>query len=413
MTKKSLFYPQSLLILCLVSMLSCKKQIENTSKNFEPTLKYQRWFEDSLMKKERQKIFTDDSLPTNNFHNQFLSRLEKLNNEAKWEHSKSFQVLDRIFVYVPLESNLNPFSNKNFQASRSLIFYQDRLGNCQMDIIEIISDKGEIFNSNLKEVAINAVLKKNFPNLVVSFTNDLNANVLFYDQNYMPTHSYRISKGGWSKSSFSLQNEKRKITNFDSTPSFAESNCRNFVLIGYWYDLETGEILSWEILDSWTECLEGTGGDSGGGGSWGATPEDEIPAPVAGTLCQYYNFKTVGQAYVASIKDLEYTLAYVNLANRTSIFRIRFPGCCLSMPKYNITDARASEIFDVAFNFALRDIVDELNVGVLVITGAKSRLKILIQQNLSNLLPGATFSTLGYCDGDIPVTTITPSSFCP
>jgi hypothetical protein len=180
----------------------------------------------------------------------------------------------------------------------------------------------------------------------------------------------------------------------------------------------------------------GTGGSTGGGGGgWenenpcraipgqdtnpcnGTNPQPGGWTPVVAPtwagmpkLCTNYDFVEVGNSYTVSIKYLQQIWAH----NAQPYERIwtNFVESCLTIPKYGINPAQASQIFNDVFNSASNTVLLELNAGKLAPASyaITARLKQLIQTRLARARRGAVWNT-NLCSGaDIPAT---EAGWCP
>jgi hypothetical protein len=157
----------------------------------------------------------------------------------------------------------------NFEAARSLIFYQDKAGTVHMNVVEILSDKSTSLVNSVPEI-----MKTAFANMYSGkHTNTINvsANVVFYNEDYNYESSFKITNGTLTKNKFIIQNRKssvqnRAINTLTSTTSCG--GCETYYVVGTLYYIDTGEIIYQEILGSYQDgpgCDINDGGQYGGG----------------------------------------------------------------------------------------------------------------------------------------------------
>ena len=179
-------------------------------------------------------------------------RMKAINAYLNWDEAKEYNADGIKYLIAPVKHDAKPFTNKDFEAAKSLIFYEDNLGKIHMDVVEILSDKGTSLGNNVQEI-----IRTSFINMYLGKsknTINVNANVIFYNEDYISKSSYKITKGSWSKSKVALLNA-RKVGN--SHAGRTEAVYEQWYTIGYWYDLATGVIVDWVILREWVVCISG------------------------------------------------------------------------------------------------------------------------------------------------------------
>jgi hypothetical protein len=165
---------------------------------------------------------------------------------------------------VPINEDLKPFQNKNFEASRCLIFYRDKSVKINMYVEEILSDKNTSLGDNIQEIMRLAFVNK-YSGQNNNVTN-VNLNVIFYNEDYNYESSFKVLDGRWSKNKFIIQNRNSKANNriINTVSRIAGcGGCQTYYTVGTLYYIDTGEIISQEILGSYQE---GDGCDVGGSG---------------------------------------------------------------------------------------------------------------------------------------------------
>lgn len=362
------------------------------------------WFEVSLVKPERELLTLPDSILPKKSNLRRFARMQKIGKHLLWSRAQEFQLRNVNFVIVPLDENENSFKNSSFRGIRSLAFYRNTSGKLTMDIIEVIAKGEGSFDSNKLDIFKNAFANKMFTQSTPIGKADLY--VLFYDSNYRPTGSFKTTRGTWSKTDFRLVNEskntKRATISTLSTIVTCSGSCTTYYLVGYWYDMQTGVVVDYEILDTWDECTNGSAPPN-----YGSWVYYELQA-ILGRLCQNYQFKTTGNSYSATINNLMYTFRSPAGVEHN----VNFGSSCLSIPTYGLSTTDATAYFNIAFNSAVDEVVGLLNSKVITAMQIHNTLKSLTQANLRTLQSGSVWSSAGACAGDIPVTNIGTSSFC-
>lgn len=182
--------------------------------------------------------------------------------------------------------------------------------------------------------------------------------------------------------------------------------CTDYYEIGTLYDLNTGEIISQDIVGMYTNCggsggyggEGGTGGGSGYGDSYDNTAIDKIYGS--------YNWKSVGNARGTTLNNLSFTL--VHTGGQPSAQGIGFVQACVTIPKsLATTNDDANKLLNKAYSQTLDEIVDELNRGVLR-PGDMSVKQVF--KNKMNLKLGGTYINSNFtgqaCDGNMPTSLV-------
>lgn len=332
-------------------------------------------------------------------------RIKEFSAKVLWNDAKEYgNGLDN-YVVAAIEEERKPFDNKNFEAARCLVFYKDASGAMRMDFIEMLSEKNQMLEGNITDIAANAFYNKQ--NKSKRKIGNINASILFYDKYYYPESSFQIKNGLWTSALVALT-VKKEGNRVGVVSTMAQrisemDDCQTRYLIGYWYDTNTGEVISAQILYSWNPCEEQA--PSYGGGSSSSYAENQS----YGRLCQNYNFTTVGDSYTGTVTNIKFTYRSPQGIEYPTVY----PESCLSIVNYNINQAQASIIFNEAFNWAKDYLIWELNVGITTAIQIQGRLKNLVQGKLAELKPGSTWSAIGNCSGSIASTNITAGSYCP
>lgn len=251
----------------ILGLISCENQalIENHNTG-SLTSEAKDWFTNEILTKENALL---ESLPKLSPLRTYV-RMNALNKLLDWEQSKSYKEQNTTYIIVPVRENIKPFANQKVEAVRSLIFYKAENDTFHLNVIEIINNKsGSIANKNIQMEIINsAFLKKQFSKKEINLQTE--ATALVYDENYKPIIVYQINNGKLSISKSHLINRKGFATPARVASTLAKQmtcGCTTYYTVGYWFDLSTGQILGYEILDQNTVCPGGPNDGPGYGPS--------------------------------------------------------------------------------------------------------------------------------------------------
>jgi hypothetical protein len=185
-------------------LVSCKKQV-----NFEPNTIIQnayasphllfaskKFFDSAILKtQEETKLIPNTTLSKALLvKNLSQDRMKILSKNIKWEGAFKVDLREKSFLFVPVNENINPFLDKNYQFIRYLIFENQNSIIHNLNIIELLSDSGSSL-MDAKQTAISA-----FRNILQNSSNplvQLNASVIFYNQKYERLQSYYVNNGQW------------------------------------------------------------------------------------------------------------------------------------------------------------------------------------------------------------------------
>jgi len=195
-----------------------------------------------------------------------------LEKKLNWNEAKQYSNVGVDFLIVPLNFNLKPFG-ENYELARFIVFYKSKTSGITMEIVELLSKKGESFKGKQAEIIAASVYNK----LAQKNENisGVNADVFFYNDQYRRVGSYEIKNGGIQKTKNRLKIsdklENNSVTNLLTTNS---SNCQFWYVVVDWYDSE-GNFVYRDILYSFET------GDCSGEGNNG-NPNEEPGEPAGG-----------------------------------------------------------------------------------------------------------------------------------
>lgn len=186
--------------------------------------------------------------------------MEVISKLLIWDEAKQYDVDEVSYVIAPVKHDAKPFTNKNYEAAKFMVFYLDKADSMQMKVIEILGAAGTSLGNNIPEIASTA-----FTNMYINKNKSIvsiNANVIFYNESYITESSFKITNGTWSKIKFKLQNEIHDITGGGILTGRSGANLHavwdTWYTVGYWYDTNTGIVVGDPIiLSSWMVCVSG------------------------------------------------------------------------------------------------------------------------------------------------------------
>jgi hypothetical protein len=268
--------------------------------------KAKNWFMNDVVNKERDMLEKPDSIL--GLYVRRFARMQKLGSLLNWNEAKEYNQDGIHFVVSLVNQGRKPFKNQNFEAARAIIFYLDRSGRMKMNIIEILSNKGSSLGSDLQQIArlafVNKQVKKN------DRIEGLNGSVIFYTENYKQESSFQIVNGVWSSARIELKNQatvKKRPLNTRNQRTTCQT-CTHWYLVGYWYDTQTFQVVNYEILSEWDECME-TG--SPGSPEYGPEPSSSIET------CNETDIQNNGAAALAAIESVSDNLEVITTLPET------------------------------------------------------------------------------------------------
>lgn len=260
------------LIATILIYTACKKQNNSIESNsFAETAK--NWFENEIIQKEKNLLSAPFTTLPKDSCVRIFARMTKLSLLFDWNSATAYKQNGLQYMVVPVKQGLKPLRNQKFEAARAVIFFQDRLGEIHMNVVEILNLKEKRINMSISEIASISFENKYFGTNKPVGT--LSASISFYNQEYRSEISFKTSEGTWLLSKSKFVNKKGSTTKrrIPSTMNQRTTcqTCTTWYTVGFWYDFQTGEIIDYEILDQWEECSDNSpppaygdgGGDSG------------------------------------------------------------------------------------------------------------------------------------------------------
>jgi hypothetical protein len=253
-------------------IIACQKQFKSDNPD-NLIFAAKNYFLNEIVQNENKMLASLSNSAADSYKRRF-ARMKKLGDRLNWNEAAEYKESGISYIIVPLRESRKPFSNKDFEAARFFAFYKEGAENMKMKIIEIISSKGGTLGNNISQIANKSFVNKYFGKKDNVYK--CNAMVLFYDDQYNHELSFEIKNGLWGKGKINL-NVRDDIKNRPLSTRGQQTTCQTCVH-WYWllicYDLQTGQIIWWTILDEWDECTQNGPPPSGYGGS--TTPEVDV-----------------------------------------------------------------------------------------------------------------------------------------
>ncbi len=273
-----------LLSLPMFIFLACRKNTSLDSFNSNTFIAESKSHIANLVKQEEALLSLPYSQLKKNANLRRFARTKKISNIAQWDEAKLFSHNGINYSIIPVNDDVHHLQNPTIESIRFLLFSKRDGDKMEMNIIEIYSREngslGKNLTSNLETIVDNILFKGN------SIVEELTASVIVYDHFYYNIGSYSIHNGVWAKAKIVVENTNKRpefigITTSATKGTNSKNNlqknllssvspmsgclgCTTYYLIGIWYDMNTGEIISTTILDTWDECSGNNSTPQGG-----------------------------------------------------------------------------------------------------------------------------------------------------
>jgi hypothetical protein len=192
-------------IFTILLVIGCNKKNVKEATADNSLAKMARTYFSDLAKKE---ITASDQVSTAQQKKGSLIRvtpLTKMSPFIIWENATEIKRDKLTYTIVPLKGDKKPFKNKNYEFFRNLIFYRDESGKDNMTILEVLSTKGKSLGNDFKKIAISAFENKYFSGS--QDIQDLNAYVIFFNENYERETSFQLVDGKWTPARISFRSD--------------------------------------------------------------------------------------------------------------------------------------------------------------------------------------------------------------
>jgi hypothetical protein len=258
---KKLIFIFTFFLFVSIIFIGCKKvSVDDASfiKSQMPIIEAAKnFFVNKILAKEKDRI-AEHTLSQKSKDVFTYPRMEIITKLINWDEAKQYDIDSVSYVIAAVKHETKPFTNKSYEAAKFLVFYIDKSDSMQMKIIEILGAAGTSLGSNITEIA-----STSFSNMYLNKNTriiNINANVIFYNDNYISESNFVITSGTWHKGNFKLQNQIHSGIGASSFRSGANLNAiyETWYTIGYWFDLSTGDIVGDPvILNSYQVCISG------------------------------------------------------------------------------------------------------------------------------------------------------------
>ena len=276
--KHSFLKTSTCLVLSFILLFtSCQKQIDTafeepvTKDNFVAESK--AWFASGPVMAEKKMLELPFTILPQQAPQRLFARINKLEKKLIWEDAKLYNNAAGNYIIVPLNYSLKPIG-ENYELARFIVFYKSKTSGITMEIVELLSKKGESFKGKQAEIiaaSVNNKLAQKNENI-----SGVNADVFFYNDRYRRVASFEIKAGQWYNSKNALQlkaNSSINLTDNNTSNSTSVESCQLWGLFRqYW---ENGVIYE-ELLYTFYV------GDCSSGGS--GNPNEEPGEPAGGGL---------------------------------------------------------------------------------------------------------------------------------
>ncbi len=211
---------------------------------------------DGTLVKFAQSWYTDTVLAQNNANTNihYLERMKSLGGLLEWSKAREYNENGVHMVVTPVQQDAKPFQNKAYEAAQSLIFYIDKSGQMQLKIAELMSGKNESLGKDVTPVVEKAFLHAYSDAKIAA--PDIKTNIIFLNRNFNSAESFKIADGTMTKSNFKLLNTSVSNAGGGTHTILSSSGYyETWYLLGIWYDVDTGEVVSVDVLSTYQQCV--------------------------------------------------------------------------------------------------------------------------------------------------------------
>jgi len=144
-------------------------------------------------------------LPSKTIKVQQVNRFSQISKTTEWKNAFEIQEKGITYLFVPVKEDIKPFTNKDFEFFRYLIFSRAGASAVSLSVIEVLGDKKYSFESDNRQIAITAFKNKTEGN--TGNIGNTNAAVIFYNNDYKPTASFKLNNGAWSTARITFRSD--------------------------------------------------------------------------------------------------------------------------------------------------------------------------------------------------------------
>lgn len=323
----------------VILFFACKRQLDlgfnNNSNAIVQNAK--DYFTTTIVAKENEMLALPYKTLAKNSNIRCFARMGKLSNKLLWNKATVYIKNGLEYTIVPVEEDIKPFTNKSYEAFRNLIFYRNKDGRMNMSVIEVLSNKNSEFGNMPSSIA-----KLAFENMYFNTQQQLantNASILFYDSYYNLQSSFIIKDGVWNEAKIKLKNVRSSsMGNKQSSQTLENSittqtvkpktkvplstcggGCETWYTVGYWYDLNTGEIVGdITIYNTYQTGNCGGNGASYGGSGAGSSNSGSATSSVSNNVNNICISTTIEKT-LSSLNALIYAVQHDFILSNCSI----------------------------------------------------------------------------------------------
>jgi len=306
--KHSFLKTSTCLVLSFILLFtSCQKQIDTafeepvTKDNFVAESK--AWFASGPVMAEKKMLELPFTILPQQAPQRLFARINKLEKKLIWEDAKLYNNAAGNYIIVPLNYSLKPIG-ENYELARAAVFYKTNTDPIQMNIVEVLSKRGESFKGK-QAVTIEVSVYNKLAQKNKSITG-IDADVFFYNDRYRRVASFELNAGQWSISKNALQlkaNSNINLTDNNTSNSTSGEACQ---LWGHFRIYWENGVMYEELLYTFYV------GDCSGGGSGNPTEE---PSETAGGAGEGSQIDEDGDEYYMRQGSLQKTVYLIATPN--------------------------------------------------------------------------------------------------
>lgn len=260
--------------LAVVTFFACRKNFREGPAENSPVVLEAKTHLSAIVQSERSLLDMPFTQLKKNANLRRFARMGKMEAQMQWDKAQNFYRNGTSFAIVPVDDDVHHLNNPAFESVRYMLFSKRDGDKMEMNIIEMYSQRngslGTDIANGVKIAAENMLFNEN------KAIGQISASVVVYDRYYYNNTSFTIQNGNWKKARIIVENSNRKpvvasvqthslngVVKSDMLKALSTVSpmsgcgiCTTYYLIGIWYDMNTGEIVDTEVLDSWDECVE-------------------------------------------------------------------------------------------------------------------------------------------------------------
>ncbi|HTJ10555.1 MAG TPA: hypothetical protein VL547_00950 [Dinghuibacter sp.] len=189
--------------LILFVINACQKPVKSTaplSQTSPDPASTRSWFENTAIPNENAAVASGKKLLVHDAPLIQYPRLAGIGKLIDWDNARMYHAGSAENLVVPFKESLHPFSDRDFEAARAIVFSAGPKGVPQFRIVEVISNKGGHLNPDIRDVAAAVTGKTAQP------VSGVDAHVIVYNRYYAREAMYTYSNGSPSPGTMSIAN---------------------------------------------------------------------------------------------------------------------------------------------------------------------------------------------------------------